>query len=719
MRVLTDPAETGAVCLALPEDVQTEVVEVPAAFLEERTWTIYRRPPAPEALARAAELVRAAKRPLLVAGGGVVYAEATGALREFAEATGIPVAETQAGRGALPSAHPSALGAVGATGTPAANRLAREADLVIGVGTRWSDFTTASKSAFQDPGVRFVNVNVAALDAAKHSGLALEADARLALDALREALAGHRADPEWERRAATEAAAWDAEVRRLYSAGHGPLPSQAEVIGAVNAAAGERDVVVCAAGSMPGDLHKLWRATDPDGKGYHVEYGYSCMGYEIPGGMGVKLAAPDREVFVMVGDGSYLMLPGELATAVAEGIKLVIVLVQNHGYASIGALSRSVGGAGYGTHYRVAENGNLPVDAPAAPAGNDPVPVDLATNAESLGARVLRTRTIAELREALARRKAHAGGPVVVYVETDRYAGVPSYESWWDVPVAEVGGDESVRAARAAYEETRSASRRDGTYERPRRRIRVGRHAGVGRLGVRGLRAAAARAGRGGRARHRRPRVLHRRDRRARRHRLGARRLARVGERATPFAGAPDAAYLPPGTRFTITGEAELGLCFAPAARRRRAARATRDRRRPRDARPRRPRAHDPPDPDGGEPADSLLVCEVHTPPGHWSSYPPHKHDRDAMPEESFLEETYYFRIDPPRGFGLQRVYTADRSLDETLSVRDRDTVLVPRGYHTVSAPPGYAVYYLNVMAGPTRAWAVANDPDHEWTLAP
>jgi 3D-(3,5/4)-trihydroxycyclohexane-1,2-dione acylhydrolase (decyclizing) len=456
MRVLTDPAETGAVCLALPEDVQTEVVEVPAAFLEQRTWTIYRRPPAPDALARAAELVRAAKRPLVVAGGGVVYSEATAALREFAEATGIPVGETQAGRGALPSAHRSALGAIGATGTPAANRLAREADLVIGVGTRWSDFTTASKSAFQDPGVRFVNVNVAPMDAAKHSGLALEADARLALDALREALAGHRADPEWERRAAQESAAWGEEVERLYSAGHGPLPSQAEVIGAVDAAAGERDVVVCAAGSMPGDLHKLWRTTDPDGKGYHVEYGYSCMGYEIPGGMGVKLAAPDREVFVMVGDGSYLMLPGELPTAVAEGIKIVVVLVQNHGYASIGALSRSVGGAGYGTHYRVAENGHPPVDDGRS---YDPVPVDLAANAESLGARVLRTRTIEELRAALEEAKAHTGGPVVVHVETDRYAGVPSYESWWDVPVAEVGGDDAVRAARAAYEEARRRQR--------------------------------------------------------------------------------------------------------------------------------------------------------------------------------------------------------------------------------------------------------------------
>jgi 3D-(3,5/4)-trihydroxycyclohexane-1,2-dione acylhydrolase (decyclizing) len=462
MRVLTDPAETGAVCLALPEDVQAEVVEVPAAFVQERTWTVFRRPPAPEALERASQLVRAAQRPLLVAGGGVIYAEATGALRAFAEATGIPVAETQAGRGALPSAHPSALGAIGATGTPAANRLAREADLVIGVGTRWSDFTTASKSAFQDPAVRFVNVNVASMDAAKHSGLALEADARLALDALRERLAGHRADPGWERRAAGEARAWDEEVGRLYAAAHAPLPSQAEVIGAVNAAAGERDVVVCAAGSMPGDLHKLWRTTDPDGKGYHVEYGYSCMGYEIPGGMGAKLAAPDREVFVMIGDGSYLMLPGELPTAVAERIKLVIVLVQNHGYASIGALSRSVGGAGYGTHYRVPDDGVLPLDAAAGdgPArAYDPVPVDLAANAESLGARVLRAGTIAELRDALEQAKRHAGGPVVVHVETDRYAGVPSYESWWDVPVAEVSDVPSVREARAAYEKARTSQR--------------------------------------------------------------------------------------------------------------------------------------------------------------------------------------------------------------------------------------------------------------------
>ena len=460
MRVLTDQADTGAATIALPEDVQAEAFDWPAAFLEERTWTIYRRPPAPEALARAAEVIRGARRPLVVAGGGVVYAEATAALKAFAEGTGIPVAETQAGRGALPSDHPLSLGAVGATGTSAANRLAREADVVIGIGTRWADFTTASKSAFQDPGVRFVNVNVAGFDAAKQSGLALVADARVALEALTAALAGHRADADWERRAADEAAGWAAEVERLVTAGHEPLPSQAEVIGAVNAAADTRDVVVCAAGSMPGDLHKLWRARDPDGKGYHVEYGYSCMGYEIPGGMGIRLAAPDRDVFVMIGDGSYLMLPGDLVTAVAEGVKLIVVLVDNHGYASIGALSRSVGSAGFGTQYRRPVNGTVPVDAPdLSPPAAEPLPIDLAANAETLGARVLRARTIADLRDALAEAKAHAGGPVVIHIETDRYAGVPDYEGWWDVPVAEVSEDPSVRAARDAYERSRGAQR--------------------------------------------------------------------------------------------------------------------------------------------------------------------------------------------------------------------------------------------------------------------
>jgi 3D-(3,5/4)-trihydroxycyclohexane-1,2-dione acylhydrolase (decyclizing) len=463
MRVLTDPAETGAVTLALPEDVQAEAYDWPDAFFEPRTWTVYRQPPAPEALERMADLVRGAERPLIVAGGGVVYSEATAALRALVDATGIPVCETQAGRGALVSDHPLSLGAVGATGTAAANRLARDADLVIGVGTRWSDFTTSSKSAFRDEGVRFVNVNVTSFDAAKHSGLPVLADARVALDALREALPGYRAPAAWERRAADEARAWADEVERLVAAPEddAALPPQAAIIGAINDAAGETGVVVCAAGSAPGDLHKLWHARDPAGKGYHVEYGYSCMGYEIPGGMGVKLAAPEREVFVFVGDGSYLMLPGELVTAVAERIPVVIVLVDNHGYASIGALSRSVGSAGFGTHYRRAANGALPVDDAEGAALAEPaeaLPVDLAANAESLGARVIRTRTIAELRGALANARG-ADGPVVVHIEADRYAGVPNYEAWWDVPVAEVSDEDAVRAAREGYERARAAQR--------------------------------------------------------------------------------------------------------------------------------------------------------------------------------------------------------------------------------------------------------------------
>jgi 3D-(3,5/4)-trihydroxycyclohexane-1,2-dione acylhydrolase (decyclizing) len=458
MRVLTDPAETGAVTLALPEDVQIEALPFPEAFLQRRVWRVFRQPPAPEALASAVELVRSARRPLIVAGGGVIYSEATAALRALVQATGIPVGETQAGRGSLVSDHPLSLGAVGATGTAAANRMARDADLVIGIGTRWSDFTTASKSAFQDPNVRFVNVNVTGLDAAKHSGFPVLGDARVVLEQLREALSGWHVEAGWERLAAEQTAAWSAEVRRLVApeTSSGAAPSQASIIGAINDAAGKTGVVVCAAGSAPGDLHKLWRARDPAGKGYHVEYGYSCMGYEIPGAMGVKLAAPEREVIVLVGDGSYLMLPGELVTAVAERIPIVIVLADNQGYASIGALSRSVGSRGFGTHYRRSLTQALPLDAPSDPALADPaaseaLPIDLAANAESLGARVFRTKTVAELRDALSAARGNEG-PVVIHIVADRYAGVPSYDGWWDVPVAEVSEQPAVKAAREEYE---------------------------------------------------------------------------------------------------------------------------------------------------------------------------------------------------------------------------------------------------------------------------
>ncbi len=376
MRVLTDPAETGAVTLALPQDVQTEAFDVPDGFLAKRVWHIERRPPDARAFARTLELINAARRPLIVAGGGVIYSGATDALRIFAERSGIPVAETQAGKGSLPYDHELSLGAIGATGTLAANRVARDADVVIGVGTRWSDFTTASKTIFADPSVRFVNLNVAPVDTYKLNALPLLCDARVGLEAL--AAAEWAIDERYRTKAVKLRTEWDAEVTKQYAVDRTP-PAQSAVVGAVNAAAGPRDVVVAAAGSLPGDLHKLWRTRDP--KGYHVEYGYSCMGYEIPGGIGVKLAAPDREVYVMLGDGSYLMSPGELTTAVSEGAKLIVVLVDNHGFASIGALSRSLGANGFGT-------------------ASD-LPIDFVANAKSLGARAVRAKTIADLPAAL------------------------------------------------------------------------------------------------------------------------------------------------------------------------------------------------------------------------------------------------------------------------------------------------------------------------------
>ena len=453
MRVLTDPAETGAVTLALPQDVQAEAFDVPEEFLAERTWRVWRPAPDPAAIREAARLIRAAERPLIVAGGGVVYSEASDALRALTARTGVPVAETQAGKGSLPYGEPGALGAVGATGTLAANRCARDADLVIGIGTRWTDFTTASKSAFAHPGVRFVNVNVAAFDAAKHAGLALVGDARATIEALDAALEGHAVADAYRQQTAEAIEAWDREVVRLYTRGHGPVPSQSEVIGAVDDAAAPDDVVVCAAGSMPGDLHKLWRARRPGS--YHVEYGYSCMGYEIAGGLGVKMAAPEREVFVLVGDGSYLMLSSEIATAVQEGIKLTIVLVDNRGFASIGALSRSVGSDGFGTRYRYRVDGSLGVDSERNDAD---LPVDLAANAASLGAVVLRATSVGELRGALEEARG-LDRCVVVHVPADRYCGVPDYESWWDVPVAEVSEMPAVREVRARYEAARGAQR--------------------------------------------------------------------------------------------------------------------------------------------------------------------------------------------------------------------------------------------------------------------
>ncbi|WP_037499218.1 3D-(3,5/4)-trihydroxycyclohexane-1,2-dione acylhydrolase (decyclizing) [Solirubrobacter soli] len=426
MRVLTDPVETGAVTLCLPQDVQAEAFDWPEELFEKRVWRVRRPLPEPEVLAQAAQLLRNAQRPLIVAGGGTIYAEATDALAALAEATGAPVAETQAGKGSLPYDHPQALGAIGHTGTTAANASAREADVILGVGTRWSDFTTASRTLFA-PDAAFVNLNVAPIDSTKHAGVPLLADARLGLEALAEALDGaHWVTPPND---------WDAVVEAAYTTRHEP-PAQTEVLGVVNRVSGPRDVVVCAAGSMPGDLHKLWRTRDP--KGYHVEYGYSTMGYEIAGGLGVKLAAPDREVFVLVGDGSYLMMAQELVTAVAEGIKLTVVVVQNHGYQSIGALSESLGSQRFGTKYRY--------------RGTDQtLPIDLAANAASLGARVFDVGAIDEFESAL-REAAAADVTTVVQVHTDPQVGAPDSEAWWDVPVAEVAALQTTRDARETYE---------------------------------------------------------------------------------------------------------------------------------------------------------------------------------------------------------------------------------------------------------------------------
>jgi 3D-(3,5/4)-trihydroxycyclohexane-1,2-dione acylhydrolase (decyclizing) len=449
MRVLTDPAETGAVTVALPQDVQAEAFDWPQELFADRVWHIPRPRPEPAALARAAGVIRAARRPLIVAGGGVHYSEAAAALRRFAETTGIPVADTQAGKGAIPWDHPQAVGGIGSTGSPVANALAREADVVIGVGTRYSDFTTASRTAFADPHVQFVNLNIAVPDAAKHAGTMLVADARAGLEELGDAVAGYRVDEIWTAAHRAHTARWNQVVDRAFRLGHRPLPAQTEVLGALDEVLDSRDVVVQAAGSLPGDLQMLWRARDE--KQYHVEYAYSCMGYEIAGALGVKMAAPDREVFALVGDGSYLMMAQEIVTAVAEGIKLNIVIVDNHGFASIGSLSEALGSQRFGTAYRYRDPATGMLDGAL-------LSVDLAANAESLGAEVIRAATIDEFRQALRRSRASTR-TTAVHIQTDPLAPVPSSESWWDVPVAEVSALESTQRARKSYEQAKSAQR--------------------------------------------------------------------------------------------------------------------------------------------------------------------------------------------------------------------------------------------------------------------
>jgi 3D-(3,5/4)-trihydroxycyclohexane-1,2-dione acylhydrolase (decyclizing) len=440
MRVLTSPAETGAVTLSLPQDVQTEAYDYPEEFFAPRVWTVARSRADIGLLQQATDWIRTSTNPLIIAGGGVIYSEATDALSRLASKSGIPVAETHGGKGSLHADHAQLVGAMGVTGTSAANQLAAKADLIIAVGTRLSDFTTASKTAFQNPDVHFVNINVAEFDAFKHAALPLTADALVTLQELDTSLTSWQVPAAYQTEVAKLRAAWDVEVDRIYARRHGPPLSQGEVVGLLNATLGPRDVIVNAAGSLPGDLHKLWRTRDP--KGYHMDYGFSCMGYEIAGGLGVKMADPSRDVYVLVGDGSYLMMAQEIVTSLQEKIKLNIVLFDNHGFSSIGGLSRAVGSGGFGTEYRYREEG---LTGPV-------IPVDFTANAASLGAYSVKARTYEELGKALAEAKKQERTSVVV-IETDYHDRVPGYDSWWDVPIAEVSENPAVQAARAVYVE--------------------------------------------------------------------------------------------------------------------------------------------------------------------------------------------------------------------------------------------------------------------------
>ncbi|WP_328364196.1 3D-(3,5/4)-trihydroxycyclohexane-1,2-dione acylhydrolase (decyclizing) [Streptomyces sp. NBC_00457] len=455
MRVLTDPVETGAVTLAMPQDVQAEAYDWPDEFFAERTWVVRRPGADPTELAEAVNAIRAARRPLVVAGGGVHHSRAEEALEEFARTTGIPVASTQAGKGSLRFDHPQDVGAVGHTGTATADELARTADLVIGVGTRYTDFTTASGTLFTGENVRFLNLNIAPYDGHKLSGLPLIADARSGLQELTQSLGmhGHRVPDAYVTEYSEDKERWEQRVDACFEADEPDVrPTQPQVIGALDAIVDESDIIINAAGSLPGDLHKLWRARSADQ--YHLEYGYSCMGYEIPAAIGVKLAAPDRPVWALVGDGTYLMMPTEIVTAVQEGVAIKMLLVQNHGYASIGGLSEETGAERFGTAYRFrAGDGTF---------SGAPLPVDLAANAASLGMRVLRAKTVADLHEALAEARA-ADTPTCVYVETETaytVSGPPPAQAWWDVPVAETATRSSAVKAREEYDRHVSARRR-------------------------------------------------------------------------------------------------------------------------------------------------------------------------------------------------------------------------------------------------------------------
>ncbi|HZA15677.1 MAG TPA: 3D-(3,5/4)-trihydroxycyclohexane-1,2-dione acylhydrolase (decyclizing) [Pseudonocardiaceae bacterium] len=442
MRTLTSPADTGAVTLALPQDVQAEAWDFPSLLFGERTWHVPRPRADRAALRRAAQIIGAAKRPLIIAGGGVIYSAATTELAEFAARTGIPVGVTQAGKASLPHDHPQMVNAIGASGSVFANQLANTADVVIGIGTRYTDFTTASNTLFDHNAVQFVNLNVTELDALKQSATAVVGDARESITELADLLGGYTVDPAYRAEVEKAAADWSDEVDRIIEVQGGPTLSQAETIGLVNAAAGAHHVVVNAAGSMPGDLHRLWRPSDA--KAYDLEYGYSCMGYEIAGAVGAKMADPSRDVFCFIGDGTFLLASQELMTAVQEGLKITVLLVDNFGYGSIAALSETRGSQAFACRFNYrGEDGQF---------SDDRVPVDLAANAGSYGAHVVTASTAEELKNALA-EAAGIDNTVVIYVKVDAQGRFGGSGAWWDVPVSEVSELDSTQQARKEYDE--------------------------------------------------------------------------------------------------------------------------------------------------------------------------------------------------------------------------------------------------------------------------
>ena len=440
MRVLTSQAETGAVTLSIPQDVQAEAFDFPIALFQKKIWHVGRTMPDQSLLRKAIAQIKNSKKPIIVSGGGTIYSGATEVLKKLVTRTGIPVTETFAGKGSLNYDVPQNLGAAGVTGTPGAIEVAKEADVVIGIGTRYSDFTTISKSAFQDPNVKFININITEFDSHKHGALPLVGDAKAILEVIDKELSEYEVNLEYRKKVENFNTSWDNYVSDIYTEKNVVPAFQGEVIGAVNTFSNANDIMICAAGSLPGDLHKLWRTRNP--KGFHLEYGYSCMGYEIAGGLGAKMAQKESEVYVLVGDGSYLMMAQEIVTSIQEKQKLTIVLLNNDGYASIGGLSASLGSEGFGTYYRYRNEDTNQLDGGL-------LPIDYAANAASMGAYVIKAANVTELNAALKKAKT-IDRTTLIYIEVDRKKGIPGY-AWWDVAVAEVSEKEAVKASLKTY----------------------------------------------------------------------------------------------------------------------------------------------------------------------------------------------------------------------------------------------------------------------------